>query len=266
MVKDFVNALKPLKAINIIFPLLGYYLANNFSFPLTREFALYALIFTVFYGALYLLNDLFDYENDRNDKIKSTRTIASGKISLKVGWAYFFVLMGVTLSGIYFMYSRELFVMFLLLLLINTLYPLIFKRIAYVDGLFISLTPVLKVIAGMMVAGELKLNVEVVPYAVMGWLVAFTLGMEKKNKELLAGQKRDFVIGCYTSRSISIVQYVVLFVMLLILMQYHTSKYLFIGIIIIVYYILVLVAKENRRMRAEMYKVMNTFSHGHVSE
>ena len=79
------------------------FLAPLFSFNLEAEIWLNAFFSLIFFclisGSMYLINDSFDYNNDRLHPIKKYRMIASGKVSIHLAlFAAFIIISSVLIN------------------------------------------------------------------------------------------------------------------------------------------------------------------------
>ena len=98
----------------------------------------------------YLLNDLFDLDNDRQHKVKSKRPVASGEISIQYSIIMIFVLL---LSSIIIgsLISAGFIYILLLYYLSSAFYSIYLKRIALIDTLTLSCLYTLRIAAGIYV-------------------------------------------------------------------------------------------------------------------
>lgn len=106
----------------------------------------------------YILNDIIDYEYDRKHPIKKKRPIASGAISIPEATFIVFVLTlsSVVISLLFF--SIQFFFLSLIFILLHFFYSLYLKRYPVIDIFSISLSFVLRALAGE-VATEFHISI-----------------------------------------------------------------------------------------------------------
>lgn len=103
-------------------------------------------------GAVYLVNDVMDYEQDRFHPVKRLRPIASGRLSRSVALTSGIVLYGISLVVAYLL-EPEFFKIALIYTIVTVGYTYYFKRVAILDVMAISVGFVLRAIAGSKVIG-----------------------------------------------------------------------------------------------------------------
>jgi len=115
--------------------------------------ALYAfLVMTLLSSASYILNDILDYENDRNHPVKKNRPIASGVLKLQEASFLVFILSSSALLLALF-FSLSLFTVAILFLLLHFIYSLYFKKKPLYDIFSISFSFVLRAFSGEVATG-----------------------------------------------------------------------------------------------------------------
>lgn len=123
------------------------------------------LAFSLCASSVYILNDLFDLESDRQHPRKRFRPLAAGMLSIPTGM---FVLALVLLCGL-LLATLSLPVLFTAILLVylatTTLYSFHLKRIAIADVIVLAGLYVLRVLAGGVAVG----------ISVSTWLLAFSM-------------------------------------------------------------------------------------------
>jgi 4-hydroxybenzoate polyprenyltransferase len=98
-------------------------------------------------SAIYILNDIFDRENDKKHPIKSSRPIASGKIPLSTAMAFSLMLMVISLALA--VYCNTLSVLTLLAYIaLNLAYSAFLKHVVIIDVMSIAAGFVLRAAAG----------------------------------------------------------------------------------------------------------------------
>ena len=126
-----------LKNLVIFLPLF----LNNTSWTTENYLNLFVIFifFSFLASSIYILNDIFDLEEDKKHSIKKSRPIASGKISVQLGLiiSIFFAI----LSFVYFYFftSIEILLIVTIYYLINFFYSSYIKKIKYFDLLIVSL-------------------------------------------------------------------------------------------------------------------------------
>ncbi len=148
IVRDFIRCLRIRqwsKNIIIFSALIFSNNANQFQYIMKSFIAF--IIFSLGAGAFYIFNDIIDIDSDREHPIKKHRPIASGNISIKMGWILFFMLGAIS---IFMSFWFNIYFGFVVLsyFLLQTLYTLILKKIVIMDVFTISFGFLLRVIAG----------------------------------------------------------------------------------------------------------------------
>lgn len=145
---------------------------------LVRSIAAFFL-FSFGAGAVYIFNDVIDYDHDREHPVKRLRPIPSGKVSLRTAWSVSVVL-ALAVLGISFLFSRPFGVVMLIYMVLQVLYTLRLKKVVIVDVLTISLSFLLRVIAG-----AYAINVGISNWIlVCTMLLALFLALSKRRHEL----------------------------------------------------------------------------------
>jgi 4-hydroxybenzoate polyprenyltransferase len=100
-----------------------------FELPAIGRFIVVLISFSLATSAIFILNQYFDYENDRANILKKDLPIASGEVSPRVGLALFFVFTGVSLTSA-FITDISVFLLLVTLMLLGIGYstpPVCFK-------------------------------------------------------------------------------------------------------------------------------------------
>ncbi|PJA38569.1 hypothetical protein CO180_03220, partial [candidate division WWE3 bacterium CG_4_9_14_3_um_filter_41_6] len=128
-----------------------------FSQRLSDQHAVYvtflALIaFCFIASASYIINDIFDLESDRKHPLKKSRPLASGAISISLGFFIAGVLAVLGFGIGYYVGFEFLLVLFAYAVLTNS-YSYALKHIELIDILVVSMGFVLRAIAGGVAIG-----------------------------------------------------------------------------------------------------------------
>lgn len=115
--------------------------------PFLRTLAGFAL-FCLISSAVYLFNDIFDVEADRNHPEKKFRPIASGKLPIPVAWSAA-ILLTIIAIPLAFLLSPIFALILTTYLVINLLYSRWLKHVSILDVLIVSSGFVLRVAAGV---------------------------------------------------------------------------------------------------------------------
>ena len=179
--KDFIGCLRIrqwTKNILIFAALIFSNNAHQFTF-IARSFIAF-FIFSLGTGALYIFNDIFDLEGDREHPVKKHRPIASGRVSVKAGWIFFFVL-GTFSLIMSFLFDLKFGLIIFVYFLLQVCYTLVLKKIVIVDVFVISFSFILRVIAG-----ALAIDVDISNWILIcTMLLALFLALSKRRHELI---------------------------------------------------------------------------------
>ena len=153
-----------LKNLLLFVPLL-----TAFSFMDVTKLATMALAFLAYSfaaSATYLVNDLWDLENDRAHPRKRLRPFASGRLPILHGVA---VAAGALLLAFFLAcaVSTGFFLMLLLYLVLTSAYSLVLKEYVLMDVVMLSLLYTLRILAGSVAIGIVTSS----------WLLAFSVFM-----------------------------------------------------------------------------------------
>ena len=155
------------------------------------------LIFCLVSGAIYILNDVHDYEEDRKHPIKKYRPIASGKLKPP----YLFLIPTFLLSiGVFFSYRVHIgfFLIILTYIIQNILYTSFLQKEPILEAFIVSFGFVLRAIAGTVV-----INVEVSYWIILcAFFLSLLLVLNKRKingSKLYTEELLDTYIGISTS-------------------------------------------------------------------
>jgi 4-hydroxybenzoate polyprenyltransferase len=138
------------------------------------------ILFSLFTGAIYVLNDCFDKEKDKLHPEKRKRPIASGtlKVSAAVAGASI-LLVGVSL--IILIFNRNFFIIAMVYLGLNLMYSSFLKKVVILDVMVIAIGFVLRVEIGGVV-NNITLSRWIL---VITFLIAIFLALIKRRQEIL---------------------------------------------------------------------------------
>lgn len=197
--------------------------------------------FCIASSSIYILNDYFDINEDKNHPQKSSRPIASGSISIKNGMLLMFLLMALTIITSWII-SHELFMVIFSYIILNFLYSKWLKHIAILDVNIIAIGFILRIIAGSVVSN-------IVPsiwILLITYLLALFLGISKRRTDVVLAENGkdvrkniegynlvfiDTILGILSS--IIIVSYIFYCISPEIQLHYH-SNLLYLSIIFVV--------------------------------
>lgn len=137
------------------------------------------LIFCLAASSIYILNDIFDIENDRQHPEKNNRPLPSGRLNVSTACIATVILVLLAMSAAY-MTDRQLFAILAIYILINLFYTVKVKHLVILDVMCIASGFVLRVLAGTALAGV----------AASDWLIICTitlalfLGFSKRRHEI----------------------------------------------------------------------------------
>lgn len=199
------------------------------------------LCFCTISSSVYIFNDYFDINEDKNHPQKRYRPLASGSISIQNGLVLMLILMisSITVS---YLISVELFLVIISYLALNFLYSKWLKHIAILDVNIIAVGFILRIVAGSVVS-------DVVPsiwILLITYLLALFLGISKRRTDVILAENGndvrkniegynlifiDVILGILAS--IIIVSYIFYCISPEVQLHYH-SNLLYVSIIFVV--------------------------------
>jgi 4-hydroxybenzoate polyprenyltransferase len=134
-----------------------------FALPQIERFAFVLVAFGLITSAVFILNQIIDQKNDRENNLKKDLPIASGMVSQHAALMLFFALTVIGLTIAYFM-GLSIFLFLLLLLFLGIGYstpPLSFKNRPIIDLIVCGIgSGVLPFLIGLQTASQLTLEFE----------------------------------------------------------------------------------------------------------
>ena len=155
------------------------------------------ILFSLLTGATYLMNDIFDKDDDRNHPVKRLRPVASGTMTIKQAWVGACGLIVVCVVGTWFI--NPIFTIICLAYTgLSVGYSLIIRHLPILDVLAISLGFVLRAEIGSTI-----LDVPLSPWLYMCTaLAALLLALTKRRSELIAAGEhagvQRYSLGSYS--------------------------------------------------------------------
>lgn len=174
-----IKSLRPHQWVKNVFVLAPLFFSKAFLDGEKLALGLFAaLLFSLTSGAVYLLNDVFDVEKDRNHPVKKNRPIASGVLPVRVATIASLVL-GLGSVGIAFVIDVRFGAVLGSYLAMNFAYSAQLKHLAFIDVSIIATGFVLRVIAG-----ALAIDVYISEWLFgCTFLLALYLGLGKRQHE-----------------------------------------------------------------------------------
>ena len=127
---------------------------NLLDLPLLLRSTVAFLVFCLLSGVVYTVNDLLDLEADRQHEVKRRRPLASGRLPVRVAVSGAALVLVVALAAATAMGSRFLLIS-VGFLAFNLAYSLVLKNIVIVDVISISISFLIRAIAGVVVLNTL---------------------------------------------------------------------------------------------------------------
>jgi decaprenyl-phosphate phosphoribosyltransferase len=182
--KNYLNLIRFEQYLKNLFVFAPLFFGREFlhSDLLLKVFLTF-LCFCIASSGIYILNDLFDINEDKAHPLKSKRPIASGKI--KPQHAIYIMILFIVLSLLFsFLLSIHLFFIIGSYILLNFLYSKWLKHIAILDINIIAIGFVLRLLAGTSVT-EIILSIWIL---LITYLLALFLGIAKRRTDVVLAQ------------------------------------------------------------------------------
>ena len=181
LLKDYIKMLRPTHWIKNIFLFAGIVfgqklLSTESLIPVVQGF----ICFCGVSSAIYIFNDLWDLQADRQHPVKRNRPLAAGKIKIPSAVAIFCILLAIMLAWA-FRLGQNFAMVALAYTLLNLLYTVLLKHQPIIDVVTISVGFVLRAVAGV----ALLENVELSPWLIVcTFCLCLFLGFGKRRSEL----------------------------------------------------------------------------------
>ncbi len=194
----YFSLLRPklwVKNVFVLFPLLfsqEWHQSEKLLFAAVAFF-----LFILASSSTYVLNDLLDAPFDRLHPDKKHRPIASRKILPENAFVLWIVLLIITVFGSFFV-SWHFLVVVLMYLFLSIAYSLYFKRIIFLDVMFVALGFVFRLLAGG-IATSIMVTDWII---VLTFLFTMFIALSKRRQELQSleghSSRTRSVLSCYT--------------------------------------------------------------------
>ena len=161
-----------------------------------------AAIFCVLSGAVYIINDIFDRERDREHPRKRGRPIASGELPVGAAQTTAVLMLALALAGS-FLLEPSFGIVSVAFLAMSLGYSAFLKRLIILDVMMVSSGYLLRVVAGALI-----IDVTASPwlYTTIG-LGALFIALSKRHSELVAAgrnaENQRAVLGQYSQPFLS---------------------------------------------------------------
>ena len=181
-----LQSLRPTQWTKNLILLAGVIFAQQFTDPAAVVRALAAcLVFCLASGAVYILNDIKDIEQDRLHPHKRRRPVASGRLPLPLAWRIWGILVVACLAagvllGWPFLLALAAFFGW------NGLYSTVLKRLPILDVVGIGISFVIRALAGVMVLLPIHPEVTISFWLLLcPFFLSLFLGFSKRRNELV---------------------------------------------------------------------------------
>ena len=218
-----IKLMRPHQYIKNIFIFIPLFFALKITDTSLEIHAFIAFIaFSLASSSVYILNDYFDIEADKEHPKKRFRPLASGEISKQEG---IFLMVALFLTSIVLICLVSLSASSILLFYVgmNVAYSLHLKHVAILDVTIIAIGFVLRLFMGSVVTG-IALSHWIV---IMTFLLALFMALAKRRDDVLiyqnTGKKMRKVIDGYTLQFLDIAMAIMASVVIVSYLMYTTS-------------------------------------------
>jgi 4-hydroxybenzoate polyprenyltransferase len=145
-------------------------------------------VFCLLSGMVYTVNDLLDLQEDRLHQTKRRRPLASGALSprLAIGWV---ALVTVAALGMAWLIGPRFLFISLGFLVFNLAYSLYLKNIVILDVISISISFIIRAIAGVVALNAMGMHLTISPWLlVVTFFLSLFLGLCKRRHEFTSMQ------------------------------------------------------------------------------
>lgn len=144
------------------------------------------VVFCILSGMIYIINDIADLEKDRLHETKRLRPLPAGKLRVNEA-AVFVAIVSIAALVVSFFVGVKFFVVAVVFFLFNILYSFLLKRVVLLDVLSISLSFLMRAIAGVEALNAIDESIELSPWLLICTLfLSLFLGFCKRRHELMS--------------------------------------------------------------------------------
>ncbi len=179
--QEYIKLIRPYQYIKNIFIFTPLFFALKITdINLFFQTFIAFIAFSLVASSVYIFNDWFDIEEDRNHPKKKNRPLASGKIPTKNAVLLMILLLTLGLS-ISFILNNTIAYLILIYFILNLLYTLKLKHISIVDIFIVSTGFVIRLFVGSQVA-KVPLSLWII---IMTFLLAIFISLAKRRDDVL---------------------------------------------------------------------------------
>lgn len=158
-------------------------------FPIFLKATYGVILFSFLASAIYLINDLSDFEADKLHPTKKHRQIASGKLPVNVAWAAVIIILLLVFPLGYILSPLFSFICFGYFLL-NIIYSKWLKHVEIIDFLLLASFYVIRVAAGVTLINVERFS----PWLYLATIfIALFMGIGKRRSELVTSEKLGII-------------------------------------------------------------------------
>jgi 4-hydroxybenzoate polyprenyltransferase len=154
--------------------------------PLAQKSVEAFVIFCLLSGMIYLINDIADIDKDKLHETKKNRPLPSGKLKLGEAIVASVIITLIALC-LAFLVGTKFFIVSCVFFVFNLLYSFVLKKTALLDVMSISVSFVLRAIAGVEALNAIDPTIGLSPWLLICTLfLSLFLGFCKRRHELLS--------------------------------------------------------------------------------
>ncbi|MDF2545619.1 MAG: phosphoribose diphosphate--decaprenyl-phosphate phosphoribosyltransferase [Anaerosolibacter sp.] len=180
IISGLLKTMRPKQWTKNLLVFAGLIFSNNlFDYGLLGTTGLGFLLFCMFSGSVYIINDIIDLEKDRAHPKKRKRPIASGLVSVRQA-VFFLIILFVTTVIVSFQLNTIFAYLGIAYFALITLYSFHLKHIVILDVMTIAVGFVLRA-----VAGAVLVDVRISPWLLLCTiLLSMFLALHKRKSEM----------------------------------------------------------------------------------
>ena len=196
-VNAIIKMMRPKHWVKNIFVFAPMFFSATISIDTLAITVFVFIAFSLIASSVYIFNDIFDRENDRQHPVKRFRPLPSGELEVPLAAVVSALLFSASFS-FSFTINKNIAYLIMLYAIINILYSIWLKHIVIIDVFCVASGFVLRILAGAIAA-----NVRASPWILIcTLLLALFMALGKRRHELilLEGESTNhrIVLGEYT--------------------------------------------------------------------